>query len=258
MLYQCFLDDSKDKHQEFAYVCAGFYARKEDWEAFYTAWNNQLKAEGITYFKTSEFKWLTKEFQRFRILPEPYGRQAATLVRERLIDLAMHSKGIRGIGVSIPVSVYNELRELPLASEFFTENIYKFAFESLLFKLSSMLAPHTVAFVHDEGDDFNELHDVYMAFKTANHETVKWLGPFLPLDDKIHAPLQIADILANSVMGKHSDMLKGREVNPLEVEFIQQSEFFTFTKEFGLAVMKVNYQERGIPLPDYLESIVVP
>jgi Protein of unknown function (DUF3800) len=257
MTYECFLDDSKDQNQEMLYVCAGFYARKDDWVAFNNAWSEQLKREGIAYFKTSEFKGLTKEFERFRVLPSLYGRQAATLVRNRLMDLAIRNKRIKGIAISVPVSVYNELLELPLAPEFFTGNIYKFAFESILYKLSGMLPTHTIAFAHDEGNDFDILLDAYMKFKEMHTETGKRLGPFAPLDDKLYGSLQIADMLANSAMGRHCELLNGEEVNLLDVDFMAQSQFFTFTKEYGLAIMKVNYLERGIPLPDYLQDVAV-
>ena len=65
MVYHCFLDDSKDKHQKKLMVSAGFFGRKEDWDGLRLAWKSVLKSHGIDYFKSSEYYRLDGQFERF-------------------------------------------------------------------------------------------------------------------------------------------------------------------------------------------------
>ena len=41
-----------------------------------------------------------------------------------------------------------------------------------------------VAFVHDDGTDFDELHAYYKGFKEANPRTAKYMAGFQPMDDR--------------------------------------------------------------------------
>jgi hypothetical protein len=54
-----------------------------------------------------------------------------------------------------------------------------------------------LTFVHDESDDFDSLHSAYMMFKQVNPDIATVMGGFRPLDDKLHPPLQAADMMAN-------------------------------------------------------------
>ena len=58
-------------------VCAGWIGERGDWLDFCRRWNRRLEQEGISYFKTSEYKMLKGEFQKFRKFPIPEGRTAA-------------------------------------------------------------------------------------------------------------------------------------------------------------------------------------
>jgi hypothetical protein len=76
-VYKCFMDDSKDSQQARMLVCAGWIGERNDWIDFCGRWNKRLKSDGIDYFKTSEYKMLKGQFERFRKLPVPDGRNAA-------------------------------------------------------------------------------------------------------------------------------------------------------------------------------------
>lgn len=78
------------------------------------------QAEGISYFKTSEWKSMTKEFQRYKALPEPYGRNGANQVRKRLEKILLESTNIYGVGVVVPVEDHHEVmkhqEEMPFSA----------------------------------------------------------------------------------------------------------------------------------------------
>ncbi len=55
---------------------------------------------------------------------------------------------------------------------------------------------HVVTFGHDNGNDFNALHDLYNEFKKRNPRYSGILADFVPLDDKVNPPVQAADVAA--------------------------------------------------------------
>jgi hypothetical protein len=71
MVYQCFLDDSKDQNQSQMVISAGFFATKEDWGRLRSAWTTALRKEGIDYFKKSEYKMLEGQFKQFKTAAYP-------------------------------------------------------------------------------------------------------------------------------------------------------------------------------------------
>ena len=72
-VYKCFIDDSKDSQQSRMFVCAGWIAERGTWIEFSERWNDRLLVDGLNYFKTSEYKMLKGQFERFRKLPAPDG-----------------------------------------------------------------------------------------------------------------------------------------------------------------------------------------
>ena len=86
MVYECFLDDSKDAKQSLMFVSAGFFGTRDDWSSLRRAWNAVLKEKGIEYFKSSEYNHLTHQFANFRTsaYPPPSGRNAAKEIKGAL------------------------------------------------------------------------------------------------------------------------------------------------------------------------------
>jgi hypothetical protein len=104
---KCFMDDSKDSQQSTMLVCAGWIGERNDWLDFSRRWNKLLKAEGIDYFKTSEYKMLKGQFEKFRKLPIPDGRSAAKVVRDDLLAIIRSYDNLRSVGVCIPMDEWN-------------------------------------------------------------------------------------------------------------------------------------------------------
>ena len=64
MVYDCFLDDSKDANQSKLFVSAGFFGSRDDWSSLRNAWRAVLREKEIEYFKSSEYNHLTHQFGR--------------------------------------------------------------------------------------------------------------------------------------------------------------------------------------------------
>ncbi len=254
MLYECFLDDSKDGHQEFSYVCAGFYGTRTAWETFNTEWNRQLKREGIDYFKTSEFKSLTGQFKKYKSIPKPHGREGANLVRQRLEEVLRVCPGIHGVGVVVPVMDYNAVLRHEHADSILGPNVYSRAFESTMLKATHVACGRKdqIAFAHDEGPDFDTLRKLYRSFKERNPYTASMMKGFIPLDDKEHPPLQIADMLANSVMGTVTSHIKGNEVTSNDIFMFSRSNIYVWSQKWGESVLRQAIESMKVEMPKTL------
>ena len=66
LVYDAFVDDSKDRHAEKVVVAGIFIGDKQKWGWLRTHWNSRLHREGMRYFKTSEYYGLRGEFRKFR------------------------------------------------------------------------------------------------------------------------------------------------------------------------------------------------
>jgi hypothetical protein len=260
-IHDCYLDDSKDERQELAYVCAGFYGTERSWRAFDTAWRKQLKAEGIDYFKSSECKGLSGQFEKWRNLPFPMGQQSAQLIKERLQKVAIDSVGLTGVGVALPVEEHEAVLKHENANLVFPERfIYHRCFELALLD-ATQTACETIrdlmVFVHDDGQDFGHLLEIFKDFRKKNPKAGKHLTTLIPMDDTKTPALQLADMFANSVQGMTVKFLMGREAARSSGIFMfDRSSLKVWTRELGEKVLQLNLQSRNIPVPQSLEDAI--
>src|ERR1700730_3921436 len=207
MVYHCFLDDSKDENQSKLMLSAGFFGTIDDWGSLRIAWSRKLKEHGLEYFKSTEHHWLKEQFAKFKskTYPIPTGREKADQIRAELQEILRHHPGIRGVGVAIPVEDYGRVCARPETNGILPRNPYHAALVSVVFEAVKIVRKKSgrnmVAFVHDAEDNFPELWAVYKMFAKSNPKTAKFMGGFQPLDDKLHPPLQAADMVANYTLG---------------------------------------------------------
>jgi hypothetical protein len=235
-VHDCYLDDSKDKRQEIAYVCAGFYGTEEVWRLFDKAWRKQLRAEGIDYFKSSECNSLSGQFEKWKNLHAPLGHQAAQLIKQRLKQVALRFRGLHGVGVALPVEEHEAVLKHENASQVFPEqHMYHRVFEVALLaatKEACVRPRDLMVFVHDDGPDFGQLLAIFKDFKGKNPNAGKLMTAFFPMDDKDTSALQLADMFANSVQGLTVGLLNGSGTFPSDFMF-DRSGLRVWTRELG-------------------------
>jgi hypothetical protein len=203
VVYDAYIDDSKDRHAQRVVVSGIFIGDKERWGWLRTKWQKRLDKEGMKYFKSSEYYGLRGEFVKFRSkskYPEPTGREAAKRVFDDLEEIIKEAK-LMSLGVVVPVQDYNEVIALPEAKGKLPESPYYLALNSGFFETIKAInenpGKHMVAFIHDDDDRFPQYRELYHQFKKKNPKTAKQMGGFIPLDDEQHPPLQAADLAAN-------------------------------------------------------------
>lgn len=262
MIYHCFLDDSKDAFQSKIVVSAGFFGTKDDWGRLRIAWDKQCKANGIGYFKSSEYNHLTDQFARFRTdaYPRPTGREAARKIRDSLLAVVKDVPAIKGIGMAIPIDVYNKVQSRPEADGILCGLPYPHAMGSIMLKTVEMIGKlpgrNMVAFVHDDDETgFDELRAYYKSFKEANRRTAKYMAGFQPLDDKLHPPLQMADMIASLTLEIGIDWIdNGRKPETLDRMKENIKSIHIWDEHYTLSVLKRELMRYGKPVPNDLKS----
>jgi hypothetical protein len=262
MICHCFLDDSKDQNQSKLMVSAGFFAPQPDWSSFRMAWKSVLRKYGLEYFKSSEFNHLTGQFEKFRkdpSYPKPKGREEAKLIRSELQGVLRNHPKILGTGMCIPLDDYAKVCARPDANEIFTGNPYQRALEAVMLETVKMVrripGRNAVAFVHDDGSDFDMLREIYNKFKVKNPKTAKYMAGFQPLDDKEHPPLQLADMIANFVLEVGLEWLSnGREAKWATEMEANIGKLGIWTEHVMLSILKRNLIRLGKPVPLDLQA----
>jgi Protein of unknown function (DUF3800) len=261
MLYNCFLDDSKDQTQTEFYICAGFIGDCDNWSALRVLWKQCLAEHKIGYFKSQECKMLQGQFARFRTAayPEPAGRQAANRIRDELLGNARCVRGIAGIGVAIPVQIYKKIGKRPEAAFFGAADPYRRALEGVfneaMRQVEALPGENEVAFVHDEETDWHDLENYYHEYKELNPRHAQKMKGFTPLDDKEHPPLQLADAIANYALSVGREWLRNDHTPVMpEQELFNLCKFGIWDEHIMLCILKHNLLGRDLPIPDDLRS----
>jgi hypothetical protein len=261
MIFRCYLDDSKDWKQEKVSVCAGFLGNKERWSSLTGTWNECLKRHRIDYFKTSEYKMMKGQFEQFRALDKPKGREKAQLIKNELQHIVKnHRRVIAGVGVAVNIQAYRKVQSRPEAQGILDPNPYHRALESVMFQVCKRVridlkARDLVAFVHDDGDDFPELFTLYKDFRRKNPKTAKIMVGFAPLNDRLVPALQMADMVANDIQRNAVRYLKEGQLNKDDFEMHENMiHAGIWNEEYMLNVLKRSLVLAGKAIPQDLES----
>jgi hypothetical protein len=204
MFYQGTIDDSADRDRQRVVISAALIGNVDDWRYLTKYWKKRLDKDGLEYFKSSQCNHLRGQFFKYRSqqeYPPPQGRAAADSVRDDL-DRIIKKANLIGIGIVIPVPLYQKLSEEPRYASILPSDPYHWAVQSVWRETSRALreklrGPNVVGFAHDDGENFQRLHKLFLAYKEKNPKDAEVLRDFVPLDDKLHPSIQAADVLAD-------------------------------------------------------------
>jgi hypothetical protein len=257
MVYQCFLDDSSDQTQSEIFVSAGFFGWVGDWNRFRVEWHDCLTNNNLNYYKTSEWKRLEGQFSQFRQYKKPEGRERANAARDALLVVAKKHVGIRGVGVAIPIPVYERIARRSEAKDIFDVHPYRRAFDGVLNEtlkiIEQMPEHHMVAFIHDDGPNFSELRRYYKEYMLVNTRHARHMfNALVPMDDKKQAALQVADAFANVAMACGTEWLEtSKQTEESRLPF-NIEKLGAWDEPFMLGLLKHELRRRGRSIPEDL------
>jgi hypothetical protein len=203
VLWRAYIDDSADRTREKVVISACLIGDCDQWRSLVRPWKVKLAENQIDYFKSSECMALSEQFRRFRSelsYPKPTGREAADKIRHELDQIIKNSE-VKGIGVVVPVTVFNKIYAEPQYAAIISSDPYKWAVQILWDQCAKAMEElgrnHLVTFAHDDGDNYDSLRRLFRDYKAKNPKSAHRLADFVPLDDKKHPTIQAADVAAS-------------------------------------------------------------
>lgn len=198
MVHRAYIDDSADRDRKLFVISGAIIGNETQWPPLYKPWRARLAQGNIQYFKSSHCDTLNGQFHKFRGIPD--GRDQADNIRDDLDEIIRRLQLVT-LGVILPIPVHQQMVDDPGKFGRLPAVPYRLAFQQVLAECAKAMQllgrNNIVTFAHDDGDDFPQLHAIYRHFKKGNPHLASVMADFVPLDDKLHPPLQAADVAAS-------------------------------------------------------------
>lgn len=206
VLYRTFIDDSADERREDVVTAGAVIATQGQWNTVRREWQKRLQRDGLRYFRSTEYYSFKGEFSRYRDhikYAAPKGSEAAKALRDDL-EIILRDSHVIGMGVAIPIKLYNEFRAtVPGADRKFLPDAFASAMQLLMLECAYSVrdelpgADNRIGFVSDDSSRAGFYAQVYADFRAKNSDIGSMMGGLVHLNDKLHPPLQAADMLAS-------------------------------------------------------------
>jgi hypothetical protein len=204
-MFDSYLDESSDKHQESVVCVASFLARERYWQHIQQLWIDRLAKDGVKYFSAKECRAVQGPFRHLRRIHGSLeaAKAVAAKIRSDLETILLSEPQWTGFCVGIIVQDYKEvLRDYPIAARFFARNPLEHAYAQVMYESTHTVRRkakgNKVAFFIDDSTYSDQVINAFKSMRT-NHPMIAKSAKddVLPLDDKDTPPLQVADLLAS-------------------------------------------------------------
>jgi len=164
-------------------------------------WDRALKHAGVSYFRTTEcVNLLDGEFQR---LADAHGLTTARVIADALLkDLKqiIATSDIYAFCTAVLMEDYRQVLSEPDGAIVLNPDPYIYAhYQFIGLVLAEFLKFErfeVCAFLYYETSKARLMQDGWEGYKKENPNWARHAGALAPLDDKLHIPIQVADLLA--------------------------------------------------------------
>jgi hypothetical protein len=195
--FRAFIGDSADRNREHVIVSGAVIGNEYQWRFIARKWRERLAVDEIEYFKSSHCESLNGQFRKYRRSREVDAKKKVDALCDDLNAIIRESQ-LLTVGVVLPVRFLQVMKFDPVKCGALRDAPYQTAFQQILAESAALVIRmgrnSIVTFGHDDGDDFHALHSLYEDFKKANPRYARVMADFVPLDEKSHLPLQVADV----------------------------------------------------------------
>jgi hypothetical protein len=198
-----YMDDSADAARKIVFSVAGFIGDSQDWFDLERHWRQALDREDIEYFRTYECVNLEGEFKRK--LVDRHGLTTARVIADALLSelkQIVATSRVYGYCLGVLMDDYRKVSAEADGMTVLDPDPYFGAHNQLIGLVCEKVLtfPHReiVAFLYDEHSKAALLQEAWSGFKEKNPTWAQVAGTLAPLDDKVHIPIQVGDLLAHS------------------------------------------------------------
>src|ERR1039458_9708953 len=204
MLYRAYIDDSSDGKHQVVMVAGAIVGTHQQWMKLRKKWKKRLKQDGLDYFRSSEYRSLRGQFQKFCNpikYPIPRGSEAAKAVRDDL-DEIIRTSGVMGMSNVIPLEMFRGIVSVPEIRHRFNPDPFSAVMQAVMRDVVMYIRKHCgdnllISFVCDDGPNAHLYLKAYQDFKLKNGWIADMMKGLAPQDDKLTPQLQAADVVAS-------------------------------------------------------------
>lgn len=213
----CNIDDSADGKRQIVFSVAGFVGYPEVWDDLKGKWKMRLDREGLDYFRTTDCLYLENEFQKK--LVDVHGLTTARVIANavyRDLKALVADSHVFGFTLGVLMPDYSLVLGERKGSVVLEKDPYVGAHHQLIGLVLDYVSQarhhhEFVAFLYDEHSKAKQLQDSWVGFKEANPNWAKHATTLAPMDDKVHIPIQVADLLAHETTKMYEDMSRNSD-----------------------------------------------
>lgn len=197
----CYIDDSADHGRKTVLSIGGFVGEPEKWFDVERHWDRALKHAGVDYFRTYDCVNLQGEFQKK--LVDVHGLTTARVIADALLEDLRQiaaTSDIYAFSTAVLMEDYRRVLNEPdgaivLNPDPFIYGHYQFI-GLVLDEFLKFDRFEICAFLYDECSKAALMQAGWEGYKKENPNWARHAGTLAPLDDKVHIPIQVADLLA--------------------------------------------------------------
>ncbi|MGH9510859.1 MAG: DUF3800 domain-containing protein [Terriglobales bacterium] len=212
-----YMDDSADQKRQTVFSVAGFVIEAGDTFETERSWDARLEREGIDYFRAYDCINLEGEFRKK--LVDLHGLTTARVIADAVYNDCKTLAALApmyGYAACVKMDDYRLVAGEPDGQIVLNEDPYIFAHHLLmgivLEAVNEFPREEVVAFLYDEHSKAALLQNSWTSFRRSNPTWARPAGTLAPLDDKIHAMLQMADLFANATTRFFQEFQTGPEI----------------------------------------------
>lgn len=220
MVIGLYADDSTDQPEQHIQTAGAVWGWPADIFEAERQWEQHLERAEIEYFKASEAEGLMGEFYPPKLgMSLNSARAKADSTRRDLVDV-LGSVPLTATAVSIVLKDFKDVVSSNAKARYYYGTDSTILVYGLLIKatieLIQELYPQnvkrdTIAFMFDEHNNFLKAEAAYMSLKKRDIVCGSMMGVVSHGDDKIHKPLQIADLVAHEARFKSTNLDGAKE-----------------------------------------------
>lgn len=205
MVIGFYADDSTDQPEQRIQTAGAVFGWPADIFEAERLWNQRLEAARINYFKASECETLNGEFAPKRLDMSLNSSRAFADATRREMVAVLERIPLAAVAVSLALRDFKEVISTnPKARYYYGTDstilvygrLIKATIE-LIHQDMPALAGIGMAFEFDDHADYLKAEAAYASLKRKDSQCAAVMGHVGHSDDKIHAPLQMADLVAH-------------------------------------------------------------
>jgi len=243
MVIGFYADDSTDQPNQRIQTAGAVFGWPLDIFEAERLWDNHLREANIDYFKDSESETLSGQFDPQRLgMSLNSARAFADATRHDMVSV-LERIPLAAVAVSLVLKDFKEVIDASAKARYYYGSDSTILVYGRLIKATIDLIDQDMpalsrigmAFEFDDQADYLKAEEAYRTLELKDAQCAAVMGHIGHADDKVHLPLQMADLIAHEARHKTSQFLANASNERPAFKFLSKSDTFYYIGVMGKA-----------------------